>query len=72
MLCFLNGIFGLARIFALFPVFIDGKTGSIRAFSVYFTIESFCFYLAIWLFGIKYYETALDIEHMLSKDSQQR
>ena len=31
-------------------------------------LEGICFYGATWLFGVKYYETAFDVEHIVSSD----
>mgnify|MGYP001626813498 CR=1 FL=1 len=33
------------------------------------SIETFCYFIVIWLFGTKYYETASDIECLLLKSS---
>ena len=32
-------------------------------------LEGICFYSALWLFGVKYYETAYDVELILSVDA---
>ena len=62
-LSFFNSVFSLIRIQNLNP--LDRK-GTI--FKVVYCLENFCFFGATWLFSTLYYETATDIEQILSID----
>ena len=63
----LNGVLGMVRVNAIFPVFEKGTDGVIL-YMVTYCFESICFFSAIWLFSVKYYETASDLKLMLTED----
>ena len=63
LLAMVNGIFSIIRVSSAFPIFTDDVRG-------YLLICSYCVeYLgqlgAAWLFAIKYYEAAGDLQMML-------
>ena len=64
ILCLLNGIFSIIRIHSMFPG-LHGRDFNLTLFAIMFEMEGACFFSAVWLFAIKYYETASDIEKML-------
>mmetsp|Transcript_23868 Transcript_23868/g.31974 ORF Transcript_23868/g.31974 Transcript_23868/m.31974 type:complete len:145 (+) Transcript_23868:337-771(+) len=41
-----------------------------QVFSLFYLLEDVAFYLALWLFGIKYYEVSLDMERMIRSSSE--
>lgn len=59
-----NGVSAILRTWALFPIF--GFTQRYEVFSTFYLLEDVSFYLAIWLFGMKYYEVSLDLERILT------
>lgn len=59
-----NGIFTLIRTSALFPQFSFKDNYDVVVLSYF--LEQICFYLATWLFGMKYYEVSLDMERLIS------
>jgi len=60
ILSLLNSVFATIRINAQYPFSTDSEW-----FKMTFSLENFCFFGATWLFGIKYYEIALDIEFLV-------
>ena len=64
VLSLLDGAFCTVRIYTMYP--IEVKTGFL---CIIFVLEEICFFGAIWLFVITYYETAIDLEQIqLSKE----
>jgi len=59
----INGIFCIVRTYSLFPVW--GMTENYKVFAISYNIDDCFFFLAIWLFALKYYETAFDIQRMM-------
>ena len=57
ILSLLNSILGLIKIYNLFPL-----SSFYQRISVVHMLEDVCFYGATWLFGVKYFETALDVQ----------
>ena len=64
ILSLLDGIFAIIRINSVFTV-----VNYAAKYHPVHTLEGICFYAALWLFGIKYYETAYDVELILSTDT---
>ena len=63
VLSLLNSVFCIVRINTLFPFYVNNELlGSI------FALENIGYFGATWLFGIKYYETAIDFEQMILGD----
>ena len=72
IVCFLiiiNGIFAMVRTAALFPNF--NVTDNYNFVAVAYFLEEISFYLALWLFGTKYFEVALDMERLLGRKNDQ-
>ena len=57
VLSLLESGLSMIRIYTLFPFAINNKIHGLI-----FSCENICFFGAIWLFVISYYETALDFE----------
>jgi len=55
----LESIFSSVRVYAIFQVL--GSQHNYDLFVVSYSVESICFFVALWLFAAKYYETALDL-----------
>ena len=53
----------MVRTAALFPNF--NVTDNYNFVAVAYFLEEISFYLALWLFGTKYFEVALDMERLL-------
>ena len=64
VLSLLNSVFSMIRINTLFPFYANNVL-----LSLIFSFENICFFGATWLFGIKYYETAIDFEQIIVGDS---
>lgn len=62
-LAVINSVFSIVRVNALFP---GDNDVNISLMAVAFFLENISSLGAYWLFGIKYYETAKDIETVLS------
>ena len=60
----LESIFATIRIATLFPFY-----NNYHGFRVIHSMDDVCFYGATWLFGIKYFETAYDVELIVSTES---
>ena len=60
----LDGIFAVIRINSVYTV-----VNYVAKYHPVHSLEGICFYAALWLFGIKYYETAYDVELILSTDT---
>ena len=63
VLCWVNGIISVIR----FCKFEDGfKLDEVELlYSITFFIESLTFFCALWLFGLRFFETVLDLETMI-------
>ena len=59
-------IFGLLGTDALFPIW--SSSSNMTAYSVYISFENFFFFATIWIFALKYHETATDISVMLGSE----
>ena len=57
----MNGIFSMLRTAALFPGLLDNY----NLVTISYFFEETSFYIALWLFGLKYYEVALEMESLL-------
>ena len=66
VLCLINGVISVLR----FWKFEDGfKMNEEKIlYTISFFIESLTFFCALWLFGLRFYETVLDLETMVSDD----
>ena len=53
----------MLRTAALFPGFLQG--GNYNLVTIAYFFEETSFYIALWLFGLKYYEVALEMERLL-------
>ena len=60
----LDSIFATIRIKYEHPI-----TVYYQSYRPIHSLEGVCFYGATWLFGVKYYETASDVEHIVSGDT---
>lgn len=56
----MNSVFAIVRIKVLYPFYASHK-----AYIVIFTLENIGYFGTTWLFGVRYYETALDIEQIV-------
>ena len=65
ILSLLNSIFGIIKIVDLFPL-----SDFYHKISVVHMLEDICFYGATWLFGVKYYESALDVQMIVKSISE--
>ena len=63
---FLEAVFGLLKINAGFPLWSDEE--HLYAYGAYFAFERFFFYVAFWLFALKYHETAMELKIMLGNE----
>ena len=61
-----NAVSAILRVDAMWPLLHETKENS-QLFDVTFFLESVFFFGATWFFAIKYYETASDLEHLLSE-----
>ena len=64
ILSLLDGVFAVIRINSVYTV-----VNYVAKYHPVHSLEGICFYSALWLFGIKYYETAHDVELILSTDT---
>ena len=64
VLSLLESVFCTVRIYTMYPVEVESGF-----LCIIFALEEICFFGAIWLFVITYYETAIDLEQIqLSKE----
>ena len=66
MLCLLNGVFATIRVEALFPKF--NSSFELDIFAVAYSLEYATLFGALWLFAMKFYEAAENIENMLTSE----
>ena len=66
VLCWVNGVISIVR----FCNFDDGfrRDEQEVVFTVSFYIESITFFCALWLFGLRFFETVLDLESVVQDD----
>ena len=63
VLCWLNGILSFVRFCKYDERFNKGNEEIVL--TVTFFTESLTFFSALWLFGLRFYETVLDLETMI-------
>lgn len=67
VLSLLNSVFATVRISAVYPF----ETSDSVVFRIVFALENVCFFGATWLFGIKYFEVAQDIEFLVFRAGEE-
>ena len=66
VLCWFNGLLSIVRFYKFEDRF--DKDADELILTVAFFLESLTFFCAIWLFGLQFFETVLDLETMISND----
>ena len=67
LLALFDGVFAIMRIMALFPLFTRDE--SFETFLIADCLTNISYFGAIWFFGIKYYETAEDLQLMIEEST---
>ena len=67
VLCLLEAVFAITRIHAMFPTDDEKEIRANYVRTAYF-IESVCFFCTIWIFSLKQYETAVDLELIIKSE----
>ena len=67
-LVLINGIASMIRFYAQFAGLTQGSYNHVT-FPIAFFVESFCFYGAMWLFAMRFYETVYGMECVLAEST---
>ena len=66
ILCWINGVISVLRFCKFEDAFKSDE--EVVLYTISFFIESLTFFCALWLFGLRFYETVLDLETMVLDD----
>ena len=69
LLTIVQGLSSIVRSWALYP--LDDRNPSINLALTFILIDESAFYTAVWLFSAMLFETALDIERLFGKSTQE-
>ena len=62
----MEAIFGLLKINAMYPIW--GETVHMTHFGIYNGLGTFWFFCAVWIYALKYHESATEVRFMLGSE----